>query len=277
MGSRIEDHSSPLGTFEVPGGYLVENEVEDDAGEASLNRKRYNHVTLRELSGKEEDMLTAENISMGDKLFRIIANCIMKLETDEGESIPREGNEKLFARLPQLFLFSDIIVLLLRLRQLSIGNLFEFKVRCPEKSCKILQSKSFNLEKLVLQPMEGDVFSRIRRFNIRDGREIVWHMVTGKIEREFAKETERDKDKQTKATKTLMMRARTIDGEPVNLDILQDISMLDRMNLRKEFDAEGGIETEFGVTCNTCGIEWTEELQIGGEDFFRPTAEAPSD
>jgi hypothetical protein len=69
----------------------------------------------------------------------------------------------------------------------------------------------------------------------------------------------------------MMMRIETIDGEPPTLDKITDLSLRDRVFLRKRFEeVEGGLDLEVELICPKCEYEWKKDLELT-PDFFSPS------
>lgn len=274
----LDEHtapSSPFGVFEVPGGYI--GEVTTGEGDEEVTEKKlFNIFHLKEMTGHEEDILANEQISITERFHKIIGRCIEKVETEDGRHSIIDS--QLLQNLPNDLLLSDNIVLILRIRQITVGKTYTFTIRCPE--CRVAQTKGFDLSNIEVYSVEGNPLERIRRLKLRNGHEVVWEMMSGRDEKEEANESkvkvtrksrrggnQKNKDR-SRATKALMIRLRTVNGKPVNMKEIKDMSFNDREDIRSEFDKEGGIETDFDITCSNCGIEFISELQIGGASFF---------
>jgi hypothetical protein len=79
------------------------------------------------------------------------------------------------------------------------------------------------------------------------------------------------KKSRERATAVLMARIRTINGKLITKDTkdaVKRLPMLERQEIRKEFDVEGGIETSFTSVCKRCKHEFKTELEMGGSSFF---------
>jgi len=257
----IEKSKVPFGVFEIPGGFLKAIQGEDEDAEPVI--KRFCVVTLKEMTGHEEDILSNDKLTVTERLHKVLGRCITEIATEDGSECITDKDTLL--TLPNKLLMSDIVVLLIRLRQVTVEDLYRFQIRCP--GCTVAQMKGINLSTLEVHPVKGDVLSRVRTFMLRDEREAVWEMMTGRHEKEQASKKIK-KDARSRATQALMVRVKTIDNEPVTPVMLKDLSQKEREALRREFDQEGGIETSFDVTCNACGIEFVSELEIGGGNFF---------
>ena len=129
--TTVDDAKSSIAEFELPCGYLHTDKVLDI-------------VELRELTGVEEDILASRKISNDSKLNKVLVNCINILR-DKESSIVIKDKAKLSEIVPKMAT-GDRLFLLIRLRQVSLGDNFEFQTICPE--CKKKQNFIVNLNDL---------------------------------------------------------------------------------------------------------------------------------
>lgn len=257
----VDGAKSSESVYLIPGGYLgIEKDEEEEI------TVLYDKVTLREMTGHEEDILSNDSVDINDRLYKILGRCIEQLESTETGRVITD--KKRLAESVNGMLMSDIITLLLRLRQVSLGDKISFKIRCPE--CKTAQSKVFDLKKLEYVPMKGDRKNRLREYKTSRGHLVHWQMMDGARQRAVDALQEK-KSKQNKATKALMRRLLTVDGVPVTLEGLKDLPMKERLEIRDQFDEEGGIDTTVNVTCTACGIDFVTDMEVTGKGFFTPT------
>src|ERR1035437_11080099 len=103
----------------------------------------YDKVQLTEISGKEEDILAEENASASDKITRVLANCIISLESSVPDTKPITDNNHLKAIVKNLAM-GDRIFLFIRLRVLSLDQNFVMDLQCPSDE-KVPDRKSTRL------------------------------------------------------------------------------------------------------------------------------------
>lgn len=267
MKTDFENPKTTEGSYRIPGGALIVDPAGDEL---------YNVAHLREMLGDEEDLLANDTITFTERMHRIIGRCITKLSSTYPQTAGKEVvDPAILTKTTDKMLMSDTNTLLVRLRQVSLGDTYRFRIRCPIRDCRKEQTKVFDLSKFEIEPMKGDPFLRVRQFTTRAGDLVVWHMLTGADERRLDSDEEytgkHNKSDKEKATLALMARVKTINGEPVSKERLKKIPMLDRIKLRKEFDDEGGMDMKIKVRCRACGAEFERDIPIGGEDFFTPS------
>jgi len=266
--SGIDDAKSSEDVYLVPGGCLALEKDEESGDEVQVV---YDRVTLREMTGHEEDILSNDNMDINERMYKILGRCIEQLESSETGQVVTD--KKRLAESVNNMLMSDNITLLLRLRQVSIGDKVTFRIRCPE--CKTSQSKVFDLRKIEHVPMKGDKKTRLREYKTKNGNLIQWQMVDGAKQKSIDASQEQ-KFKRDRATKALMRRVQTINGEPVTLANLKDLPMKERMEIRRQFDDEGGVDTTINVTCTACGVDFITDMEVTGKGFFTPSESSES-
>jgi predicted Zn-ribbon and HTH transcriptional regulator len=177
----------------------------------------------------------------------------------------------LMEKVPQKLLMSDLLVSFLRIREVTVGSEVRQKVRCPE--CTNDEGQPFiftvilDLSEFEGLPVEGDPLQTIREYTTPRGVKITWEMMDGELELAH----EKKKNAKEKATAALLARVRTVNGEPAKKEVLKKMAYVERTAIRKQFDQEGGIETDFDCKCRNCGYQFKVPLEIGGTDFFSPS------
>lgn len=261
----IDEATSPVNVYKIPGGYLETRKDEDGDETVVL----YDRVMLREMTGHEEDVLANEQMTMTERLHRILGQCIVELTSSEtGEKIT---DKKVLVKSIGKMLLSDIVVLLIRLRQVSVGDRISFQVRCPDTNCKTLQAKSFDLRNLEAIPMKGDPKKRLREYKTTRDNIIQWEMVDGAREASFNALHPKKKTKRDRATTALLMRVTTINGEPATIGNLKGLPLAERNEIRNQFDDEGGMDTTFDVVCSGCQMDFISDMEVTGTGFFNPS------
>ena len=242
--------------FDFPRGYLLE----DTEGVHVLNKAQ-----MREMTGYEEDILADDKSSITQRMHDVVGNCLISLSDEKGHSIV---DPNVLKTIPLNLLMSDIVVATFRLREVTVGSEYRQKVACP--NCIDDDDKPnawtaiLNLSDFKSIPASGDLTKAVREFETKRGNKITWEMLSGAGELAY----ENMKKSKERATAVLMARIRTINGQPATKDAVKRLPMLERQEIRKEFDVEGGIETSFDSVCKRCKQEFKTELEMGGSSFF---------
>jgi len=255
----IDDAKVPSIEAKLPRGYLLQ----DSDGVHVLGT-----AILREMSGLEEDIIADDKVSFTKRMHRLVGSCLTSLSDDEGHSIV--DRSALIKAAPQM-LMSDLLVCALRIREVTVGDELRQIVKCP--NCTTDDGQPFSwtvrlsLSDFKALPAEGDLTKAVREYTTSRGTRITWAMMTGDMELTH----EKKKTSKNKATAALLIRVQTVNDEPATIENLQALSYKERVEIRKLFDQEGGIETEFDVICRECEHEFRVLLAIGGVNFFAPS------
>lgn len=246
-------------TYKLPRGLLYEHE-----GEIHV----LNTATIREIAGKEEDILSDRRVSFTEKVHEIVGNCLISLSNDDGVSVAQPSTLR---NAVSKLLMSDILVSFFRLRELSVGSEYRQKVTCPE--CTNDDGNPFrftvilNLSEFEMIPAEGDLTVEERECTTVNGNKVIWKMMDGESEMKQSKK----KNPSEVATMALQSRVCSINGEMDSKKIkklLISMSYNERQDIRDEIDDEGGIDTEIDCHCRNCGEEFSVGLDVRGTDFF---------
>lgn len=267
--AQVQEPKATVGIFTLPCGFL------DATG------KLHTEVMLREITGREEDMLASKKIPDQKKLNQLLISCITRLGS-------LTDKEQIAAAVPEL-LIGDRVFLLIAIRRTSLGDDYPYKDICP--SCDKESLMSINLGELEISPMleptkrsfetrlpskaalrvwsdHGDLPPAEKK--APTGSTIRFRPLTGLDEERFSKVIE----KEDALSKSLLARIELLNGAPPTLDALKDLTLAERHFIRDEiFDkSDGGVETTLEVTCPNCAHEYTRELEIGQMGFFFPSA-----
>ena len=267
--AQIREPKSTVGLFTLPCGYL------------EADGTLHSEVMLREISGKEEDMLAGKKVPDQKKMNQLIISCIERIGAIS-------DRDRIAAIVPEL-LVGDRVFLLIAIRRTSLGDDYPYKDQCP--SCEKESLMSIDLGELEVSPMPEPTK---RVFDARLPSKAATRLwadtdelpesektaPTGKTVR-FRPVTGRDEEKinngrsnEDALSKMLQARIELLDGKPPSVEELQALSLTERQFLRDQiFDkADGGVETTLDVTCPLCGYDYTRELDIGQMGFFFPSA-----
>lgn len=242
---------SPDGYTELPTGYI------DEAGTLHTD------AVVRELTGEEEDILASRRIPGHTKMQKLLEHCVVSIGTLSQES--RKGD---WGHIIKNLVVTDRLHLTIAVRMASLGNVYTFRVKCPE--CETIQGKAADLADFKVHGM-GDPMLRTWKGKLpKSGWEYTAKVQSGAEEEKLAKAQEKTND-----TLSLAMLARLVElnGQmPVTLPALKKLPMSDRLYLRDDFKAhEGELDNQVEVTCKECGHEFTTAIDIGDKGFFFPS------
>jgi len=247
MDNQITVAKPGIDSYELPCGLLT-NEGE-----------LYTEVTLREMTGEEEEILGARNMPVTKKINKVLANC-----TESIGPLPRPSIPSVIPHLMQ----GDRIFLLLAIRRVSLGDEMPFNSKCP--SCDSESQFIIDLGDLEIKPMP-DPKQRFYELELpRTGKKVRMKTLTGTGEDAISKASNKGKDIITTA---IFCRVESIDDQPPKMKDIKQLPLIDRNFLKNSWeDHEGGVDTTIQIGCPTCDYEYETELDISQEGFFNPSA-----
>jgi hypothetical protein len=244
---QIETPKSSFGVCELEGGHL-----DQETG------GRWTTCHYREMTGVEEDILASQNILPDEKITKVIVGCL----TQVGPCMDRERFYEIVEGLPEV----DRLLLLLRIRQQTLGNMLPMDVPCPSAQCvhDRVKKMSVDLSTVETFPMKNPA---VRNYTVTlsTGRRWRGHVMTGR-------DTKRLRSVPASyghLTISIFVRTDSLDEKPVAVDQIQALSMKEREEIREAFfEQEGGIDDNVDVVCPDCDKDFSTDLQIGGGSFF---------
>jgi len=243
---QVETPKSPMRLFELPCGYL------DDQGQL------HTEVTVREITGDEEDMLVSPKVPGTRKMSELMVRCVERIGTfTEKKDIIR--------LIPELVV-GDRVFLLFAIRRATLGDDFPFEEQCPH--CSETYPYNFDLTGLEVKKMP-DPKKRIFDVTLpKCGKVVRFHPMTGKDEVRLEKATKGTDS----ASASILLRLDMLDGKPPELVDVKKLGLQDRQFLRDRFEEiEGGVETTIQVACQGCGKDFDREVRVDDRGFFFPS------
>lgn len=239
----LETPKASNGVFDLPCGYL------DNLGVL------HTEVHLREMTGREEDLLATPKLGVQKKLGMLLSACMERIGTitDRGQF------SSIISHLPT----GDRIFLLLALRRTSLGDEFPVEEVCPE--CKSKGNYVLDLSDLTVQKMTNPM---VRVFDgvLPSGRTVRHRLGTGADEERASKVSDDEKP-----SAMLLARIELLDGKTPTMHDIRGLSFRDRQGLRSMMEGQdGGVDTEMDMQCPVCSHEYKSELDLGQPGFFFP-------
>lgn len=247
---QLETPKSPVGIFELPCGY-----VDPETNELTLE------VELREIRGREEEMLNSKKVPSEGKLSNLLVSCIERLGSISDKKVLRKIVEDMTT--------GDRVFLMFCLRRVSLGDDMPLRQNCPNPKCGASNFYIIDLSELKINKMPDPTKRTYDVVLPRSKKSVRFRVSTGRDEQLRQKFSVRNKDDM--ASLVLMMRIELFDDEPPTLEGLKDLGLSDRNFLRSQFESvEGGIDLEVDLDCPKCGREWKRDLELT-PDFFFPS------
>ena len=213
-------------------------------------------IELREMTGAEEELLTNQRlIRSGDAINQVLKNCILRI----GEIAEPAMKDVLD------LLSGDRLFVLVRLRQISLGDEVELALHCPSPACRGTSHTTVNLEELEVTPYGAE-----REFEFRlpgSGQLVRFGYLDGHKEKRLAAL------KESTISSAMLIRILTIDGAAPSKKMLSDMAMKDRAALRAEMArVDGGIDTLVELECEACGAPLRTRLEAEAPFLFPAAA-----
>jgi hypothetical protein len=242
---------SSVGSYELPTGYID--------GDGVLHTA----VVVREITGEEEDILASRKMPMYVRMNKVIENCVLSIGTIKN-GCPE------WSKIIKDLIVTDRLFLLIKIRIVTLGELFSFKAQCPSEACGKYSSQTTSLEEFDIKGLKDPMLRSWKGKLPKSGSSYTARIQTGADEEKLAKVSG------SEDLLSLAMLARLIElnGEsPVTLSAVKRLSSMDRQFLRSDFEVhEGDIDNTVQVTCPHCGNEFSDEVSIASPSFFSLSA-----
>lgn len=242
--NAMREAKSSQGIFDLPCGYLTpEGEL-------------FTEVQVREITGAEEDMLGAKNISGGKKITQLLANCVQRI----GSITDKDQLLQVVRSLP----LGDRVFLMLAIRRVTLGDMFPFEEKCP--SCGKSEIYNEDLSELAAKAMP-EPKKRVYDTVLPSGITARFHVMTGKDEEVLVRADMKDQ-----ASAAVMARLDLLNDKHPTIEDVKALGLRDRNALRDAYEeVEGGVETTLNMGCPFCGQEFQADLNPGSTGFFFPS------
>ncbi len=194
-------------------------------------------IELREMTGAEEELLTDQRlIRKGEAINQVLKNCIVRIGANTEPTIQEVLD----------MLSGDRLFVLVRLRQISLGDDVDLEMVCTNPTCRETNYTAINLEDLEVTP-----FGEEREFEFKlpgSGKTVRFGYLDGHKEKRLAAL------KEPNITTGMLIRIIDINGKPPSKKFLADMSLRDRSALRQEMArVDAGIDTSIEMPCDACG------------------------
>lgn len=223
------------------------------------NKELHKEVLLSEMTGREEDILSSSRMTASQKTATILENCIQQIGKYD------QKHEK-FKHYVKSLSLNDRLFLLIEIRIISLGKMFDFKITCPKclkTSNQTVSLGDFKVQGLTdpyAQEWEGILPSSKKKYKCQ--------IQTGYQEEKHQDLLKSDEDIMSLI---IMSRLKELEGKPVSLEDVKKLSLRDRNHLRSQMKkSEGSIDNEVEMNCPHCKHEFKTEIDIGNPSFFFP-------
>lgn len=238
-------------------------------------------IELEELTGEEEDILTDQTRSKdgrgkfaksgAQRITEILSRCTVRIGSDRRpDGMDRFNAPAAFEDHWTKAYSEDRQFSMVRLRQLSLGDVYAFSENCP--NCKKeIPRVEVNLATLKVTEWTLDQASQATHSIDIDGKVIDWRVLTGAYEDKLGELQKEFQDKLLSAA--MYLRIVRIDGKNIHgkdekdkaidtMGIIRRLRSQERSKIREAFKSQAGIETDLQIICPNpdCAIEFTRTI-----------------
>jgi hypothetical protein len=240
---QIETPKSSVGIYELPCGFVTSDGV------------LLTEVQVREMTGREEDLLASNKLSPIKKINALLIACTERI----GHITDKAHINQIVMSLPQ----GDRVFLLMAIRRASLGDDLPLEEECP--SCNTKGFYIQDLSELTIKPMKNPL-RRSYEVVLPSGKTLQYRLGTAADEERVAKVSDDEK-----LSMMLLCRTEAINGKAPSINDIKGLSFRDRQAVRDAFeDVDGGVDTTTDMTCPQCGHAFKVDVDLGNQGFFFP-------
>jgi hypothetical protein len=239
-----------MDAFELPTGWL-----DTETG------KLYKDIEIQEITGNEEDMLVAKNLSANQRMNNLMVACVQRIGPHSDKMMIRKIVSELVS--------NDRFFLVYKIREISLGPVYKFTAPCIH--CQDNQLRIVDLSEVVFPGLKNPMKRIYEGVLPKTNLPYKWKILDGEGEELAQKIIKKNENDLLSAA--ILQRLQEIDGHPATIDTLKRLPIMDRNFLRNEFiQIEGEIDDKIIVDCPSCGKEFEVTADVGKKEFFFPTA-----
>lgn len=222
-------------------------------------------LVIREISGVEEEILLSKKFDVYTKIDKVIANVIVKAIAYDAKGNPLEieGFKDIIAKYIAPI---DKTYLLIFLRVISLGSDFEMEYTCPNPECKARLKIKVDLS--LFTPKVPEVSDYEYEITAPSGKVFKARLPVGPIAEKLFRLSPEESGF---ASKAILYRLVSIDGQQPTLKDVEALSIKDRNFLRNQFaKREGELDLTIESVCSICGYAAQIPIDLAQEGFFYP-------
>jgi len=223
---------------------------------------RSGHISLRPMTVREEEILTTSKfLKTGSATRMVIQNCIAG-DADANDILLFDSNYILF-----------------KLRQMSYGDDYSFKIKCDNSACEREFEHKIAISKLAFEELEEEMEEPIviklpvSKYTVKAIYPRLMHSEAIYVRNNSRNKSTYDFDK-TRVDNLVVTTVEILDnkGKPISPkdweDFYEALPAMDRAELTAKTKLDTGIDKLSGVKCPYCGTDYSGSIPIGVE-FFR--------
>lgn len=245
-------------------------------------------IRLRGIKGKDLDGLRDKRrVANGEAISSLLDDCTLEVL-----------DRSIYAKL-QNFVWADALIgdrmkAVISLREVSAGDVFNFRVRCRDSGCRQMIDWELNLSELPVRmlpsesaekflagtPFEATVDGSLVKFKLNTGRDQTRLLKLASQMDAQAESRRRDRNREEAAPEGRAMlgvysRIVSVDGQDNVMQWLTGLDLADINGLVRTMDkADCGVDTTIEVICSGpegCGMRQAVELPLDSTFFSPPT------
>lgn len=243
-------------------------------------------VSIRNLKARELALLSDMRSTKNKNPVSLILSGCTLVTHDAGPYTLQAGTPLDWDKV----LLCDRFHALIRMRSLTWGNEYEFKVRCPDPQCEKHRTSFvwfIPLDKLETKPLPEASREKVRNGDLTfeakvGGVDITYRLLTGHDELRTIDISTKVSSDQSQlaavaakivAVQGLELTSTTPKEEDVAIqrlvDWVSDLDLPELSDASELFDTvDGGVETTTTVSCPTCGLEFETDVPFALEAFL---------
>lgn len=249
----------------VTADFIEENVFKMLAGYKDEEGNVHKEFALREMTGKDEEAINKPDVK--DNVARLISILLTRCVTRIGTITPKSVGAEEWRNIIKNLYSADQDYMLVKLREISIGDEIVVSHTCPNSKCKAKLKTEMLLSELEIKPYNGIEkvpFELPKGFVDKDGnvhKTGVIRRATG-IDREVTIPVA--KNNLSKAETLLLTRLCQFDDDVyADEETFSNLTIRDRSYLEKLLtENDFGIDLNLDVTCPECGEEFKGTLNV---------------
>lgn len=245
-----ESGRSSLAVLNLPSGYIDESNT------------LHTEITIREMDGRDEDLLANQKIPMQSRMNKLLESCVQSI----GSYSQKDSNwSSILLDLPVL----DRVWILLQLRIVTLGPIFSAKIVCQNEECKKSSQQNVDLNDLQVVGLKDPMKRTYSGVLPKSKKEFVCKIFNGNDENKLTKLIQ--KNSEDLISLAIWGRLLKLGDKhaPIDLESIKSLSLLDRQYLRNQFKVnEGEIDQKMECFCPSCGHEFSQSIEFDSNFFF---------
>lgn len=212
---------------------------------------------IRGFKVKDESTITDARLVRSGQLFSTLLRSVWLETTDPGPYETPAGGRLDWEKAAA----ADRFYVLIQARIATHGSTYEFRLPCPQDTCRHVILHNVELEAMDLLPMAEEMRETLRSggtctTRLRDGRQVRFRAMTGVDDKALtAIQRQNPQDLMTSALLRRIVEIEGVGPHPGAIkDAFENLDGPEADDLRDHIETlEGGYKTDFDLECESCG------------------------